>query len=331
MEGATDEDDSGPSADKEDSPEASLRAANEAFQAERAADRERQRRERERKRQEAIAASQPASPSHKQPSADTSNGAAKPEATVSEETKDKPAVPSDSTPLLSRAFVDKNQLLDRAQMERERLARQAARQAQAQSSTTGASSVSKSTPGSSSSSGTKARIATLSSLPESQAGPSRQPIPTARSIHPLQSSGPFPSDAAGEYYLDGEMRHSQLDIGQPAALPTFNIHQVIGKVRHRRHGQRNTLMTVLQKSEIALLILSSFVLDDEWLAGKLPGPDQTPTIMVRPPPREKFAEWNGKIQAQPAGEVYAYPRMIGEFGSAHMKFAWVSHSPIVFR
>lgn len=311
MKGVDEISEAGPSFNKEDSPEASLRAANEAFQAERAADRERQRRERERKRQAASAASQPTSPT-----TIPSTAAKSADAAVS---KDKPAVPSDNTPLLNRAYVDKNQLLDRAQMERERLARQAARQAQAQSSSDPKPALS-----SSSSGGTSARIATLSSLPESQAGPSRQARSSSSSLHPLQSSGPFPSDAAGEYYLDGEMRHSELDIGQPTTAPTFHIDQMIGKVCARAWKPTPGLTLVLQKSEIALLILSSFVLDDEWLASKLPNADQTPTIMVRPPPREKSAEWNGKIQAQPTGEVYAYPRMATEFGSAHMKFAWVS-------
>lgn len=79
-----------------------------------------------------------------------------------------------------------------------------------------------------------------------------------------------------------------------------------------------------QRSEISLLIMSSFVLDDEWLQGKLPDPDVTPTIVIRPAPREKHFEWNGKTQVQPSGEVFCFPTMIGEYGSAHMKFCWVS-------
>jgi tyrosyl-DNA phosphodiesterase-1 len=75
-----------------------------------------------------------------------------------------------------------------------------------------------------------------------EAGPStaktnngmRPPPPrnTRPSHHPLQSSGPFPSDAAGEYYLDGEMRHNALSIGNPTSAPTFSPQQVVGKVNH---------------------------------------------------------------------------------------------------
>jgi tyrosyl-DNA phosphodiesterase-1 len=75
-----------------------------------------------------------------------------------------------------------------------------------------------------------------------EAGPStakasngmRPPPPrnTRPSHHPLQSSGPFPSDAAGEYYLDGEMRHNALSIGNPTSEPTFSSKQVVGKASY---------------------------------------------------------------------------------------------------
>lgn len=34
--------------------------------------------------------------------------------------------------------------------------------------------------------------------------------------------------------------------------------------------------------------------------------------------------WNGKVQMQVNEEVRCYPEMTGDWGSAHMKFAWVS-------
>lgn len=79
----------------------------------------------------------------------------------------------------------------------------------------------------------------------------------------------------------------------------------------------------MQQSQVSLIILSSFVIDDEWLSTVIPSPDRCPTIMVRPHPKDQ-PTWNGKVQAQPTGEVFCYPRMIGEWGSAHMKYFWVS-------
>ena len=31
------------------------------------------------------------------------------------------------------------------------------------------------------------------------------------------------------------------------------------------------------------------------------------------------------VQVMPSGELFVYPKMIGEWGSAHMKFIWVSY------
>ena len=78
----------------------------------------------------------------------------------------------------------------------------------------------------------------------------------------------------------------------------------------------------MQKSEISFLILNSFVLDDQWLDTLLPTPDVCPQILIRPHPKDK-PDWNGKCQAQEGGDVFVYPKMMGDWGSAHMKFLWV--------
>jgi len=130
---------------------------------------------------------------------------------------------------------------DRARMEQERLARQAARLGVAggTSSATPAPSV-KSTPkppvvGSS-------RVATLGDYrtdvtkPSGSAYSGQSTVAALRaqrphkSVHPLQSPGPFPTDVAGEYYLEGEMRHTAMSIGTPSTDRTFSPEQVIGDV-----------------------------------------------------------------------------------------------------
>lgn len=124
---------------------------------------------------------------------------------------------------------------DRAAMEKERLERQAARLA----STTKGYSVVKMpappTPRPSRSGG----ITTLGDLANrsgnGHASSSSQSI--RQSAHPVQSPGPFPSDAAGEYYLDGETRHSALTIGNDATEPTFGPADVIGRVSDHVHGK----------------------------------------------------------------------------------------------
>jgi hypothetical protein len=62
------------------------------------------------------------------------------------------------------------------------------------------------------------------------AGPSSRTVGGA-SHRPLYSdSGVFPSDAAGEYYLDGEMRHTSLTLGSRNDERTFSPQQVYGPV-----------------------------------------------------------------------------------------------------
>lgn len=129
-------------------------------------------------------------------------------------------------------------LSGRAQMEQERIARQKAREAQngIKPATSSMSHIKPALPTG------NARIATMSDLSSrnAEAGPSSngaprpvnriQPPPSRPTYHPLQSPGPFPTDAAGEYYLDGEMRHNALTIGRSSTAPTFSPKQIVGKV-----------------------------------------------------------------------------------------------------
>jgi hypothetical protein len=69
-----------------------------------------------------------------------------------------------------------------------------------------------------------------------------------------------------------------------------------------------------QKSEISLLIMCSFVIDDEWLNTILPPPQLVPTILIRPHDKDNNPGHNGKCQVQDNQEVWCYPRMMGAFG-----------------
>ncbi|WWD04867.1 hypothetical protein V865_002938 [Kwoniella europaea PYCC6329] len=200
------------------------------------------------------------------------------------------------------------QVIDRAQLERERRERQAARQAALSGTSTPTTATPTPTPAHTSTAG-PSRIAGMSSITSSvsSAGPSTPRASQSSSIHPLQSSGPFPSDAAGEYYPNGELRHVALKIGNPTTERTFSPAQIVGN-----------------HSQISLIIMSSFVIDDQWVMGKniLPPPEQVPTIVVRPHPKDK-PDYNGKIQLHPNGEMWVYPKMTTGFGSAHMKYFWI--------
>ncbi|OCF43592.1 hypothetical protein I317_02610 [Kwoniella heveanensis CBS 569] len=182
------------------------------------------------------------------------------------------------------------QVIDRAQLEKERRERQAARQA-------AISGISSSFTTSSTSS---APLKTASSSLASSTLSSSE-------SHPFQASGPFPTDAAGEYYLDGELRHVALRIGEHSRERTFSPQQVVGN-----------------HSQIALVIVSSFVIEDQWLldANILPPPEVVPTMTVRPH-RKDQPEYNGKIELKANGEMWVYPKMLTGFGSAHMKYFWI--------
>jgi len=143
------------------------------------------------------------------------------------------ATPAETAPTLPPV------LSGRAQMEQERIARQKAREGQTSTSQPSVSTTSNIKPTPS----TGSRIATMSDLSRNaEAGPSSNTTrntngskSTTRppTYHPLQSTGPFPTDAAGEYYLDGEMRHNALTIGRTSSAPTFSPQQIVGKVSCR--------------------------------------------------------------------------------------------------
>jgi tyrosyl-DNA phosphodiesterase-1 len=117
---------------------------------------------------------------------------------------------------------------DRAAMEKERLERQAARLA---SSGKGYSVVKMPAPSTHRPSGTGGIISLGDIAARSGSSHTTTGAPSSKkSDHPLRSRGPFPADAGGEYYLDGEMRHTSLSIGNPATEPTFGPADVIGRV-----------------------------------------------------------------------------------------------------
>lgn len=130
-----------------------------------------------------------------------------------------------------------NHVIDRAQMERERLERQAARSQQ--SAEAGPSKLQAplkaETP---SVPPATARIINgrrVSHTPppakgHSAAGPSRQASSARSTLHPFHEAGPARFDAAGRYFLDGEIRHTALSIGSRTEEPTFDPAEVFGEV-----------------------------------------------------------------------------------------------------
>ncbi|WVQ73114.1 hypothetical protein IAR50_002678 [Cryptococcus sp. DSM 104548] len=178
------------------------------------------------------------------------------------------------------------QTFDRAQMEKERLERQAARE-----KASGKSSGHSVPSGSSSS----------SSKPTTSENVERPKVPDD---HPFQGHN-HPRDAAGELYLNGEMRHTFNKV-VPTREPVFTPRSVIGA-----HDQ------------ISLIIASSFCIDDQWIeeAGVLPDPGKVPTLVIRPAPRPDL---NGKVQTLANSEVWCFPFMTDvNWGSMHMKFFWI--------
>lgn len=113
-----------------------------------------------------------------------------------------------------------SQTYDRAQMNRERLERQAAREkAEAKQPRR---------------EGIPTFEQTSSRLPQARKAASAQwPPPTG--IHPFQGTDPFPRDAAGEYYIEGELRHTgnmwaNENSARSLPSPTFSLTHVIGDV-----------------------------------------------------------------------------------------------------
>ncbi|KAK4689554.1 tyrosyl-DNA phosphodiesterase 1, partial [Tremellales sp. Uapishka_1] len=285
---------------EDDSDDEELIASNAAYQASREASREAQRRKREVSKTAGAATAAP------DPSI--------------------PAIePKPDNMASSSTLKVGGKIIDRAQLEKERRERQAAREAKAGTPEIPAKKLIPVTKiessGLKSPSGPKIKKFADLRNGSTTSGPSTSTsssgLPTngvnlsapAPGGRPFYSSGRFPSDAAGEYYLDGELRHNDLSYGNASTDRTFSLPQIVG-----------------DKSQIALIIICAFVLDDEWLEDILPSPEVVPRVMIRPQPSDKQAEWNGKVQAQVNGEVRCYPQMMTGYmqnGSAHMKFAWI--------
>lgn len=209
-----------------------MEKANKAFQASREAFREEERRKRE-SRDNATTAG---------PSTNRAEASASRPTKASRTTHGSMAVPSPTPAEASAnsAFPPSRGILgDRAQMEQERLARMAARQNQ--QAGFGPSS---SRPATTAVAPRSTNVATLSDFRSSDIQPARSAyngltVKGASSVrlpdkshHPLQSPQPFPNDAAGEYFLDGELRNTHVDpqlVGSPQER-TFSLKEVIGDV-----------------------------------------------------------------------------------------------------
>ncbi|KAL1412875.1 hypothetical protein Q8F55_000624 [Vanrija albida] len=272
-------------ASEADDLDANIEAANAAFQAEREASREQQRREREAKRLKTEHSSAPPT----SVSASSSSKAAS------------SGVPTPVEPAAAGGLKLGGLMIDRAQLEKERLARQAAKEGKplpdVVSPNAAASSSKAPVPPSQ-----HQQPAASHNVPGPSSTPTRYPN------HPLQTASAPPHDAAGEYFLDGELRHVALRIGNSSTGRTFSPRQVFGDT-----------------SQMKLIILSSFVWDEEWITTFLPAPEEVPTIRICRPPGNDFERLNksGKLQPMETGEVLCYPRMDGKRGSEHMKFAWI--------
>ncbi|AAW43200.2 expressed protein [Cryptococcus deneoformans JEC21] len=224
---------------------------------------------------------------------------ANPEATVSQQPVASLAIPVVAPVVeVPSSLRVGSQTYDRAQMNKERLQRQAAREKSEaeQSRREGISTFEQTTP----------------RLPQARKAASAQwPPPTG--AHPFQGTAPFPRDAAGEYYLEGELRHtgnmwaSEGPIGN-IRQPTFSLTHVVG-----------------DHSQISLIITSAYCIDDSWLneAGILPDPVDVPVVMIRPYPKDLRHRLNGKVASQLNGEVWCYPDMKDNWGTMHMKFFWI--------
>lgn len=211
-----------------DSDEA-IEAANRDFQEKRAVDREKQRLEREARNGSRSGTTTPRAldPQGGPSGAGTLAMPASRPTTASASTSSS----SSNLPSGNAALKPGGLAFDRAQMEKERLARQKAREEAAPGSQAGPSTervprtvMGTVTPiaGSNRASSSANSSAILKGTTAASNGDF--------SLHPLQSPGPFPRDAAGEYYLDGELRHTELQICKPTSARTFSLPQVIGEV-----------------------------------------------------------------------------------------------------
>ena len=228
----------------EDSDDEDLAKANEAFQASRAAFREEETRRRLAIREASDLRSKPP-PIHIEQKSSSSRSD---RAVLGSGAKSQPA-PLSPAPRAALQGI----LSDRAQMEKERLARQAQKQANLSATTSSNTKDSLSTPISPRTVVTPqrtegAKVATLNDFRTTALSPKRSAYPgrTVEGItsgvhfastsrinfdpyHPLQSH-PSGRDAAGDYFLDGELRHTTMTIGTPSDAPTFSPEVVIGDV-----------------------------------------------------------------------------------------------------
>ena len=222
----------------EDDHEEDIARANQAYQASRQA----YRNEESKRRQAAVGSSSTKPEVAQRQHSDLGGSSAPTKSTAAAPETVKPSPASD--PLDAKPPLQVGGLLgDRARMEQERLARQAARLGTVNTSSSPSTSLatsaihSKRAPEAS-----KPRVATLGDYRAEVVKPSgsaysgqttsssNRPHPTSKSAHPLQSSGPFPTDAAGEIYLEGEMRHTAMSIGTSSSYRTFTPEQVVGNV-----------------------------------------------------------------------------------------------------
>ena len=209
-----------------------IEIANREYQKQREADRERQRRERELKNGSRSGTNTPRAPgSPKQASGSQINGSTTATSSIRPVSRAAPGaaegvhVPSGNPSLKPGGLA-----YDRAQMEKERLARQKAREQPGSSAGQGegAARVARTATGTVTPIAGPGRV-TTNAGPSSSSASSSVNMPSG--LHPFQRAGPFPTDAAGEYYLDGELRHTDLQICKPTSTPTFNLPSIIGKVR----------------------------------------------------------------------------------------------------
>lgn len=200
-----------------------IERANEEYRRKREADREQQRRERELKNGSKSGTATPKLATPPPPA----NGVASSSTTQTFGVKRTapPAGGGTNGPTGNAALKPGGLAYDRAQIERERLARQQAREQK--SNGTGNKTAEAAPPRTANGAVASSSTQFTSSGPSSNQT-SFKAVPP--SLHPLQGRGPFPKDAAGEYYPDGELRHSALTVVDPTSKPTFNLPDVIGKV-----------------------------------------------------------------------------------------------------
>ncbi|WVQ79310.1 hypothetical protein IAT38_001407 [Cryptococcus sp. DSM 104549] len=151
----------------------------------------------------------------------------------------------------------------------------------------------------------------------SPAEPEENPAPAAKPDkavkHPFQN-GEKGKDAAGTYFLDGEMRHTaEVRSAQPSVVPTFTLSEILGK-----------------HEESSLIIGAGNHLVEDWMSKILPDPKVVPTIMVHSDDEVKESNLH-KVTATPKGMVLLYPPNCPAKlkQQSHMKWLWLSITNLV--